>query len=153
MHIRRYGGLLLSIVAAACSSIGPQQERPRGMVVVAFEDATFVSVRPGRPDSPEIAVLWGEPRTRPSAMFIRLKKGPLPMHIHFSDYHLVVMQGVIKHWSANQSESDVKALAHGSYWFQPANEPHAEDCLSDECLLYLVWYGRQGGELAEPKKK
>ena len=72
-------------------------------------------------------------------MFIRLKKGPLPMRIHFSDSHLVVMQGVIKQWSADQSESDVKVLAHGSYWFQPANEPHAENGLSDECLLHLVW--------------
>jgi quercetin dioxygenase-like cupin family protein len=123
------------------------------MVVTAFEDAKFVAVVPGRPDSPEIAVLWGDPAAGPSAMFIRVKKGPLPMHTHSSDYHLLVVQGIVKHWSAEETEEDAKPLGPGSYWFQPGNEAHADSCLSDECLAYLVWSGKQDGRRAEPRRK
>jgi quercetin dioxygenase-like cupin family protein len=151
IHARHF--VLLSLVCSGCSSVGVQPDRSKEAVVVAFDDARFIAVNPNRPDSPQIAVVWGDPRTGPSAMLIRLKKGALPMHTHSSDYHLVVVQGTAKHWNGDETEADAKPLAPGSYWFQPANEAHADTCLTDECLLYLVWYGKQEGRIVEPGKK
>ena len=145
--------LLPMFVVCACSSVPQYEDRPQPTVVTAFEDAKFVPVDPGRSDSPQIAVLWGEPSTGPSAMLIRVKKVTLPMHTHSSAYHLLVLQGASKHWNADQTETAVKPLGPGSYWFQPGNEPHADACLSDECVWYLVWAGKRDGKLAEPRKR
>lgn len=141
------------LVCAGCASVGVEKPRSHEMVVVAFEDAKFVPLTPGRAGSPEIAVLWGDPRTGPSAMFIRLGKGPVPMHTHSSDYHLVVLKGVVKHWSADETAEDVKPLGPGSYWFQPANVAHGDSCLTDECVAHLVWYGKHDGKPAEPRRR
>ena len=120
-------------------------------VVVPFENAKFVPASP-RPNAPEIAVLWGEPRTGPSAMFIKLKKGVIPMHIHGSPFHLVVMQGSLKHWNEGETEADAQPLGPGSYWFAPADLPHTDSCLADECLVYLVWGGKQDTRSVVPRK-
>ena len=153
MCIRDYQLLPILLVCAGCSTLSSQKERPQLMVVTAFEDAKFVAVVPDQSDSPQIAILWGEPRTGPSAMLIRAKKGfATPMHIHSSDYHLVVVQGLMKHWGADQTEADAKPLGPGSYWFQPGEHAHADNCLSDECLVHIVWAGKQDGKPAEPRK-
>ena len=152
MRIASCTVLAMLFVCGACANV-THDRTPSPMIVVAYEDAKFIPVDPGRPDSPEIAVLWGDPRTGPSAMLIRLRKGPQPMHTHSSDYHLVVLQGVVKHWSADETESDAKPLGPGSYWFQPGNEAHADSCVSDVCVAHLVWSGKQDGQLAEPRRK
>jgi quercetin dioxygenase-like cupin family protein len=140
-------------LCAACSTVEVDHDRFKAPAIVPFEDAKFVAVSPGRVNSPAIAVLRGNPRTGPSAMFIRLKKGVIPMHIHVSDYQLVVMQGSLKRWSEQQTEDDVKPLGPGSYLFEPANQPHANSCLTDECLVYLVWGGKQGAQNVELRKQ
>jgi quercetin dioxygenase-like cupin family protein len=145
--------LLVLLVCAGCATLDWQKEGSKVMVVTAFEDAKFIPIVPNESDSPEIAVLWGEPTTGPSAMFIRAKNGfATPMHIHSSDYHLVVLQGSMKHWHADQTEADAKPLGPGSYWFQPGGHAHADSCLSDECLVHIVWAGKRDGRLAEPRK-
>ncbi len=118
------------------------------MTVVAFEDARFVPVRPDRPEGPRIAVLWGDPGTGPSAMLLKLKKGPIPAHVHSNDYHLAVLQGTMKHWGEGETEATARPLGPGSYWFQPGNAIHWEACVTDECLLHIVWSGRQDARLA-----
>ncbi len=152
MRIPAHRFLLIVFACAGCSSLSLQKASPQPMVVVAFEDAKFIPFFPDRSDSPQMAVLWGERTTGPSAMFIRLKRGPTPMHTHSSDYHLVVLQASIKHWGADQTEGDAKSLGPGGYWFQPGNDAHAENCLSDECLVHIVWAGKHDGKPAEPRK-
>jgi hypothetical protein len=117
------------------------------MVVVPFEDAEFVPVRADLPDSPEIAVLWGDPETGPSAMLMRLRRGSIPLHAHSSDYHLVVLEGTMKHWDHEDTEATAPALGPGSYWFQPSDLPHAEACSTESCLLHVVWGGAQDARL------
>ena len=151
MRIAAHPLLLMSLGCTGCSSLSLHQERPQPMVVTAFEDAKFIPDLPGRSESPEVAVLWGDPSTGPSAMLIRVEKGPLPMHNHSSDYHLVVLQGLVKHWSADQTEEDAKPLGPGSHWFQPGNEAHADNCLSSECLVHIVWAGKRDGKLVQPR--
>ena len=96
------------------------------MVVVPFEDAKFVPVDPARPKGPELAVLWGDPATGPSAILLRFAKGDGRLHFHTSDYHLVVLQGTMKHWAEGQQAADAKSLRSGSYWFQPGNQVHGD---------------------------
>lgn len=120
------------------------------MVVVPFGEARFVPVRPELPNSPEIAVLSGDPTTGPSAMLMRLRSGPIPMHTHTNDYHLVVLQGTMKHWGPEETEATAEPLEPGSYWFQPGKQPHAELCLTDTCLLHIVWEGKQDAQLWSP---
>jgi quercetin dioxygenase-like cupin family protein len=119
------------------------------MVVVPFAEAEFVPVRPELSDSPEIAILWGDPATGPSAMLMRLRSGSIPMHMHSSDYHLVVLEGTLKHWDPEESEETAPPLGPGSYWFQPGGLPHAEACLPQTCLLHVVWAGPQDARLAQ----
>lgn len=111
------------------------------MVVVPVEEAAFVPVRADLADSPEIAVLWGDPATGSSAMLMRLRRGSIPMHAHSSDYHLIVLEGTMKHWDTGDTEATASALGPGSYWFQPADLPHAEACLTELCLLHVIWEG------------
>lgn len=117
------------------------------MVVVPFEDAEFVPVRAGLADSPEIAVVDGDPATGPSAMLMRLPRASIPMHAHSSGYHLVVLEGTMRHWDRGDTEATAQDLGPGSYWFQPRHLPHAEACLTDSCLLHVVWKGPQDARL------
>ena len=141
------------LACCACSSLAIDPDRPQTFAVVPFAQARFVTVSPGRANSPEVAVLSGDPATGPSAMYIRLRKGVIPMHVHVSAYQLVVMQGSLKRWNDEQTEDSVPALGAGSYLFEPANQPHANSCVTDECLVYLVWSGRQSTRSVEQRKK
>lgn len=134
--------LLATACAAAHAASG------QSMIVTSFEEAKFVPSNPDNPNGTQIAVLKGDPATGPSTMLMRFKKGGSPPHIHSSDYQLVVIEGTMKHLSAKQKEADGKPLGPGSYWFQPGEEAHADVCLADECLMYIVWSGKRDGRLA-----
>jgi quercetin dioxygenase-like cupin family protein len=130
-----------------------QRNTKKQMVVTPFQDAKFVPVDPAQPDGAQQAVLWGDPTKGPSAMLLKFKKGSNPFHIHTSDYHLVVVQGTMKHWDEGEQEATAKPLGPGSYWLQPGNQAHAGSCLTDECIMFVKWEGKRDGRLAEPAKK
>ena len=76
-----------------------------GMTTTAIEDAKFTPVSPQRPQGAQMAVLWGDPTTGPSAMLLRMSKGAGAMHVHTADYHCVVIEGTMQHWTAREAES------------------------------------------------
>jgi quercetin dioxygenase-like cupin family protein len=119
------------------------------MIVLPIEDAKFMPVDASRPQMAQHAVLRGDPATGPSSTLLRFGRAPATMHVHSADYDLVLLKGTMKHWAAGQSEADARLLQPGSYWFQPANEPHAGVCLSDECLMYVQWSGKRDARLAQ----
>jgi hypothetical protein len=134
-------------MAFGCATVQqPSADRP--MVVVPFERAPFTSVDLRFPDGAQIAVLWGDPSSGPSAMLIKSEKGPFPLHSHSSDYHLVVLRGTVKHWEEGHTEDQAQPLAPGSYWFQPGNKVHGDSCLADECVVQIVWLGKRDAKLA-----
>ncbi len=118
------------------------------MIVTAFEDAKFEPVNPKLPDGPQMAVLWGDPAQGPSTMLLKLKKGSVPLHVHTADYHLVVLEGTMKHWAGTETEDEAKPLGPGSSWFQPGDQVHGDSCLTAECLMYVSWKGKRDGRLA-----
>jgi quercetin dioxygenase-like cupin family protein len=146
------------IVALACGlggSIiaGVLAHSTKHMVVVPVETTKFAPLDPAHPDGAQFAVLWGDPANGPSAMLVKFKKGVSPFHSHSSDYHLSLLQGTMKHWEEGQREEDAKPLEPGSYWFQPANVPHADACLSDECLTFVYWLDRRDYKPSGTTKK
>lgn len=138
-----------SILLVGQSASASQASPSSRMIVAPFEQATFVPSNPDNPNGAQIAVLKGDPVTGPSTMLMRLKKGTSPLHVHSSDYQLVVIEGTMKHLSAKQKEIDGKPLGPGSYWFQPGGEAHSDACLVDECLMYIVWSGKRDGRVVE----
>lgn len=70
----------------------------RKMTITAIEDAKFAPVDPARPQGAQMAVLWGDPHTGPSATLLRLNKGVSAVHVHSADYHGVILEGTLQHW-------------------------------------------------------
>ncbi|MGH9753150.1 MAG: cupin domain-containing protein [Blastocatellia bacterium] len=155
----RYGKFL--IVGMVCGLAGlaagahadDKADDKKKMVVTPFQDAKFAPLDPARPDGHQLAVLWGDPTKGPSAMLLKLKKLEGRLHLHSSDYHLVLLEGTMKHWAEGEQEADAKPLGPGSYWFQPGNQAHADSCLTDECLMFIKWEGKRDARLAEAPKK
>ena len=121
------------------------------MIITPLSKAQFQPVDPKQPQGAQIAVLRGDPASGPSSMLMRQVRGTSAMHVHSSDYDLVLIKGQMKHWSPDQVERDATVLGPGSYWFQPGNEPHAGSCLSDECLMYVQWNGKRDGRVVEAR--
>jgi quercetin dioxygenase-like cupin family protein len=146
---QRYGSVLVggTLCAVAGFAAGVVAETKQ-MVVVPFQDAKFVPTDAKRPDGSQLAVLWGNPTTGPSATLLKLKKGGGGLHVHTSDYHLVLLQGTMKHWPEGIQETDAKPLGPGSYWFQPGNQAHGDACLTDECLMFVEWADKRDGRPA-----
>jgi hypothetical protein len=142
---------LLDAGAQTSSSAPAAAAVPAAGVTVAIEDLKLVPLDMRAPDHFQMAVLWGDPRTGPSAMMLRLVKGDLPLHVHSHDYHLLVVRGTLKHWDEDDAEAAAKPLGPGSYWFQPGRRAHRDACLSDECLVYLNWTGPRDGYRPPPK--
>ena len=145
---------VLSVGAAAQGAPPASTAAPAtASKVVAFEDLRWPAVDPARSGPMQTSLLWGDPRSGPSAMYLKLSKGALPLHLHTADYHLLVVQGSMKHWLVGEDERSARTLGPGSYWFQAGGEVHADACLSDECLVYLVWSGPRDGRMAPPSAR
>jgi quercetin dioxygenase-like cupin family protein len=144
---------LIAVLGFNVYTNAQQRNTKKQMVVTPFQDAKFIPVDPAQPDLAQMAVLWGDPAIGPSAMLLKFKKGGGQLHLHTSDYHLMLLEGTMKHWTEGVQEKDAKPLGPGSYWFQPGNQAHADACLTDECLMFIKWEGKRDGRLAEPAKK
>ena len=139
-----FAGIISGIVVSAAVFADEQKE----MIVTPFQEVKFTPVDPAKPDGAQIAVLYGDPEKGPSAMLLKFKKGSNALHIHSSDYHLVVVQGTMKHLEKGDQEADAKPLSPGSYWFQPGDQAHAGSCLTEECIMFVKWEGKRDGRPA-----
>jgi hypothetical protein len=148
---RRRGAVtLLAIVALSIGVVaGTLASRESGMVVVPFEAARFAPLDPSRPDAAALAVLWGDPRSGPSDVLLKMKKTDGALHFHTSDYHLALLQGQMKHWAEGTLPRDAAPMGPGSYWFQPGRQVHGDACLTDECVMFIHWAGPRDGFAAD----
>lgn len=146
-----YGTLLVAGTLgslAGCAS-GTATVDTKQMVVTSFQDAKFVPLDPTQPEEAHIAVLWGDPTKGPSDMLLRFKKTAGGFHFHTSDYHLVLLEGTMKHYAEGEQETDSKDYGPGSHWFQPGNQVHSDACLTDECLMFIHWADKRDAKLPE----
>jgi hypothetical protein len=144
-------GVSMALCVAAVSPL-TAEERDAQMTIKPHASVHFAPIDARRPDGPQIAVLWGDPATGPSAMFLKIARGVGAPHVHTSDYHLLVVEGVMQHWGAGEAEADAAELPVGSYWFQPGNEAHTDACVTEQCVMFVTWSGKRDAKLASPAK-
>jgi hypothetical protein len=61
-----------------------------------------------------IAMLNGDPGQGASDMLLKLNKGAGRLHVHSSNYPLILLQGTMKHWAEGENEAEAKPLGPGS---------------------------------------
>lgn len=140
-------GIALLLAAGACTTTPAVAPSP--MIVASYQDAKFEPVSASRPDGAQIAVLSGDPAAGPSSMLMKMPRSTGALHIHTHDYHLVIVEGSMKHWAEGESEAAARTLGPGGYWFQPGGAVHADSCLSDTCVMYIQWSGPRDARLPE----
>lgn len=120
---------------------GVQAQSGRPLYVTAAEAVKFTPLDPTAPGGVNLAVISGALQgPGPMTLFLRIPKGPAPVHTHSAGYYGVVVQGQAKHWPAN-GQASAQVLNPGSHWYQPGKAPHGDECLSDQCLLFIQMEG------------
>lgn len=140
---------VLTLLTLAPSLVQAQQSAAESSYVKRFEDAEFRALNPAMSPGAQAAVLWGDPATGPSSVLFKMGRGATPLHTHTSTYHLVILHGTMKHWVRGESEKEAPALGPGSFWYIEGGRPHADSCLSDECVAFIRWDGKRDGKLLE----
>jgi hypothetical protein len=145
MKIALAGMLLALALVPGTSTRAADAHR---MVVVPSDGAKWMPADPARPEGTQVAVLRGDPATGPSTMLMKMKKTDGVLHVHSSDYDLVVLDGEMKHWTSEAERTSGRVLGPGSYWFQPGEAAHGDSCLSETCTMFITWAGKRDGRLA-----
>lgn len=118
-------------------------------IILASEEIAYgepVTVKFTEPAGVEVASvsfanLRDDPATGGRTFLAKLTKGSDGNHTHEDAYEAIVLKGTMAHWTASSPGSEKKRLGPGSYWYQPATQLHREDCLSEECILFVVHLG------------
>ena len=134
------GKILIALAAFGFAAVAGQtliaQTRPAEYVLGA-NAVKFMPLDPKDPGGINVAVVSGQLQGKgPVTFFMRLPKGPAPLHTHSAGYYAVVVRGQAKHWPAG-GEAKAQVLNPGSHWYQPGKAPHGDECLANECLLLL----------------
>lgn len=102
-------------------------------------ELTWAPLDSSNAKSPQVATVWGDPKTAASGMLMKLPAGAaLFWHIHRHDYHGVVLSGTVDNL---ESGRESKELPPGSYYFQPGGNKHTTSCKAGECLVYVHFMG------------
>jgi quercetin dioxygenase-like cupin family protein len=143
-------GLRVAPFVIACVAIAMDGSRAQAQSYVrSYRDAKFQPLNPPMSAGAEAATLWGDAKTGPSALLFKMREGATPLHIHSSSYHLVVIEGVMKHWVKGEREADAPELPAGSYWHIAGNVVHADSCLTEVCVAFIKYEGPRDGTIVE----
>lgn len=107
-------------------------------------DMTFNPLYGDKPLGPRFQNLDGNPRSGPSLTIFRYSQNYTNsgrLHYHTFGYRLWLIEGELKHWTDKGSEATAPVLRPGSYLYQPANEFHAANCISERCTAYVLFDG------------
>ncbi len=92
------------------------------------------------------ALVWGDPKTGPSAFMIDHPAGykmPPNMTItHTANMRAVIITGWMKVWTEGQSADALPKLTPGSYFLKPGGVDHYELHSADERTLVYVTYDK-----------
>ncbi|MEM9693159.1 MAG: hypothetical protein AAGA56_11485 [Myxococcota bacterium] len=105
---------------------------------------TFRPLHPRSPHGPHIHVLEGDPESGPSLALFRYRRdytGSGRLHTHTSRYRSWLIEGAMKHWGEASNEQTAEVLHAGSYWSQPGDTLHADNCVSERCTAYVLFDG------------
>jgi len=107
--------------------------------LTAYEDVQFTPLAEGSPV--EIAPLWGDPASGPSAVLIRFPQGYMePWHSHSSTYRAVLIKGEFQSRSKDNGAGTSKVYGPGTVAIQPGGEVHSEVNAGPGELVALVYF-------------
>ena len=122
----------LSLVAAA--GFGYPAAGAGVGTMSATDEMQWQDMGPGSPL--KFVVLWGDRSKGEYAMLLMMPAGFVaPIHAHTGDYHGVNLTGT---WRHSFDGGEEKAMAPGSYVFQPGMGMHGDACVgSEDCILFI----------------
>lgn len=134
-----FGGILGMVpVLVLAGAHTDNHDDPVPMTIAPLASLDFQPIRDG---STEMAVVWGDPTSGPSSVYLKFPPNfPMGLHTHTSNYHAVVIQGTTKHWDVGESEADAALLKAGDYWFQGANRMHQDSYPSYEEVIVFIHF-------------
>ena len=131
--------LLLSCAKSNEASIdqeGDSPERATNKVVLSTE-INWEALNPARGDkSPKAGTLWGDQKGEVATGFLaKFVDGfSSPPHIHNVTYRAMVIKGLIHN---DDPHADTMWMRPGSFWTQPAGEPHITAAKGQENIAYV----------------
>jgi len=122
----------LSLVAAA--GFGYPAAGAGVGTMSATDEMQWQDMGPGSPL--KFVVLWGDRSKGEYAMLLKMPAGFVaPIHAHTGDYHGINLTGT---WRHSFDGGEEKAMAPGSYVFQPGMGMHGDACVgSEDCILFI----------------
>ncbi len=140
---------LFSVMAVAQASKSQLSSKETNLTlkIIPLNDALdreFSPLHKYKPKGPLMHILEGSPTNGSSITLFRYCQnyaGSGKLHNHTNNYRLWIIEGVMKHWNENGSEETATILTSGSYLYQPADEFHAANCLSERCTAYVIFDG------------
>lgn len=89
---------------------------------------------------PQFSVVFGDPRTGPAGMLLKLPAGfTSGPHTHSSEYQGVVISGEFVDTDPG-NVAKAEKLGPGAQWSEAANRPHDNTCSpKSECLLFVYF--------------
>ncbi|EAQ41236.1 DUF4437 domain-containing protein [Polaribacter sp. MED152] len=111
-------------------------ENPTNKVGLS-SDIIWEQMNPAREDkSPLAGTIWGNRKAEvPTGYIGKFKDGfSSPPHIHNVTYRAIVMNGLIHN---DDPKSENMWMPVGSFWTQPAGEPHITSAKGEETMAYI----------------
>lgn len=122
--IRPHAIAVLAAATCFAAPLSPANEETAPADIFRVEEAAWGPLNPARGDaSPQAADLWGNRGVDQATGFlVRFKDGfSSPPHIHNVTYRGVVIEGLVHN---DDPDAEPLWMPTGSYWTQPAGEPH-----------------------------
>ncbi|OIQ21010.1 MAG: hypothetical protein BM557_04410 [Flavobacterium sp. MedPE-SWcel] len=106
--------------------------------IILKSEINWESLNPARGDqSPKAGTIWGNRNgSEPTGFLAEFKDGfSSPPHIHNVTYRAIVINGLIHNNHPNAKEM---WMPNGSFWTQPAGEPHITAAKGDKSIIAYV---------------
>lgn len=162
-HNHRRSIWLLTMIAIVCgvrasaveNAAAPEHKNPLPAVTFAIEEAKFGAPATGfSTDGLKISLasVWSDPATGRRSYLLKWTKGTDLRHKHTFAYQVVILQGIMTHWTESLPGTELKQLGVGSVWYAPAGEVHIDKCVTDECLTISTTFS-DGDTVVVPETK
>jgi hypothetical protein len=144
---------LSAIACLVFASVVFAAKPAKDATITPADQLKFTPLDPKQPDGLQIYVISGNMWKGPSTFYLKMKKGPSPLHTHTADYWGVNIKGTTKHWGTSGNQDSAPELEAGSIWHQPGKAIHGDSCESDECIVLLTFKGPFDFKMPDQKKK
>ena len=130
--------------AAPKAAAKPAAAAKKTAKLVPVGDMKWSPLMPDMADGPQVAFVLGDPKSKGNVSFFLKMANNFNsgLHTHNSDYQATVVSGMFTNQLAGESDADAKQMGPGSWWWEPAKEPHLNRCVSaDGCVVFVAVNG------------